>query len=61
MSASGRRLEGRPDTLEEKLDRRRHDPNLVPSMFLWKDFGEVPCVRLRVTRVRPSSRRSVPK
>ncbi|CAM9106040.1 unnamed protein product, partial [Hapterophycus canaliculatus] len=39
MSMSGRSLGGGPDTLEEKLERRRQDPNLVPSMFLWKDFG----------------------
>lgn len=26
--------------LEEKVQARRENPELVPSMFLWKDFGE---------------------
>lgn len=26
--------------LEEKVQARRVNPELVPSMFLWKDFGE---------------------
>lgn len=26
--------------LHEKLEKRRENPELVPSMFLWKDFGE---------------------
>ena len=26
--------------LEEKVEARRKHPELVPSMFLWKDFGE---------------------
>lgn len=26
--------------LEEKVKARREHPKLVPSMFLWKDFGE---------------------
>lgn len=26
--------------LEEKIRRRGEDPKLVPSMFLWKDFGK---------------------
>ena len=26
--------------LEEKVEARREHPELVPSMFLWKDFGE---------------------
>lgn len=26
--------------LEEKVEARRENPELVPSMFLWKDFGE---------------------
>ena len=26
--------------LEEKVQARRVHPELVPSMFLWKDFGE---------------------
>lgn len=60
LTASGRSLGGRPDTLEEKLERRRQDPNLVPSMFLWKDFGESWCFRSGVTRVIPG-RRSVPQ
>lgn len=25
--------------LQERLERRRQNPDLVPSMFLWKDFG----------------------
>ena len=29
--------------LEEKVEARREHPKLVPSMFLWKDFGE--CAR----------------
>lgn len=28
------------EELNEKLERRMQNPNLVPSMFLWKDFGE---------------------
>ena len=31
------------ETLEETLKRRRENPDLVPSMFLWKDFGEKRC------------------
>ncbi|CAM9190562.1 unnamed protein product, partial [Ectocarpus sp. 8 AP-2014] len=27
------------EDLEEKLEKRRRNPDLVPSMFLWKDFG----------------------
>lgn len=27
--------------LEEKVEARRKHPELVPSMFLWKDFGEI--------------------
>ncbi|CAB1103690.1 unnamed protein product [Ectocarpus sp. CCAP 1310/34] len=27
------------DDLEERLEQRRNNPDLVPSMFLWKDFG----------------------
>lgn len=30
--------------LEERLERRAQNPELVPSMFLWKDFGEGPRV-----------------
>ncbi|CAN0066944.1 unnamed protein product [Ectocarpus sp. 4 AP-2014] len=26
--------------LKERLEQRRRNPDLVPSMFLWKDFGE---------------------
>ena len=26
--------------LEEKVEARKVNPELVPSMFLWKDFGE---------------------
>ncbi len=26
--------------LEQKLEERKRNPDLVPSMFLWKDFGE---------------------
>ena len=26
--------------LEERIEKRRQNPDLVPSMFLWKDFGE---------------------
>ena len=26
---------------EEKVEARRKHPELVPSMFLWKDFGEI--------------------
>lgn len=29
--------------LEELVEARRVHPELVPSMFLWKDFGEVFC------------------
>ena len=29
-----------PAQLEEILEKRRENPELVPSMFLWKDFGE---------------------
>ena len=25
---------------EERVEARRENPKLVPSMFLWKDFGE---------------------
>ncbi|CAN0047697.1 unnamed protein product, partial [Ectocarpus fasciculatus] len=28
-----------PEELEERLEKRRQNPDLVPSMFLWKDFG----------------------
>ena len=28
------------EELEEKVQARRENPELVPSMFLWKDFGE---------------------
>ena len=28
------------EELNEKLEKRMQNPNLVPSMFLWKDFGE---------------------
>ncbi|CAN0013328.1 unnamed protein product, partial [Ectocarpus sp. 6 AP-2014] len=27
-----------PEELEERLQKRRQNPDLVPSMFLWKDF-----------------------
>ncbi|CAM9194141.1 unnamed protein product [Ectocarpus fasciculatus] len=27
------------EDLEEKLEKRRRNPDLIPSMFLWKDFG----------------------
>lgn len=27
--------------LEERINKRINDPDLVPSMFLWKDFGEM--------------------
>lgn len=37
--------------LEEKVKARRTHPELVPSMFLWKDFGEIsigiPYVKVR--------------
>lgn len=26
--------------IEERIRQRRKNPDLVPSMFLWKDFGE---------------------
>ncbi len=29
-----------PAELEERIEKRRQNPDLVPSMFLWKDFGE---------------------
>lgn len=29
-----------PEELEERLKKRMENPDLVPSMFLWKDFGE---------------------
>lgn len=28
------------EDLKERLRKRRENPDLVPSMFLWKDFGE---------------------
>ncbi|CAN0475629.1 unnamed protein product, partial [Ectocarpus sp. 12 AP-2014] len=28
-----------PEELEERLQKRKQNPDLVPSMFLWKDFG----------------------
>ncbi|CAN0419853.1 unnamed protein product [Pylaiella littoralis] len=31
--------EGSTAKLEERLRKRRQNPDLVPSMFLWKDFG----------------------
>lgn len=27
--------------LEERVEARREHPELVPFMFLWKDFGEI--------------------
>jgi len=30
-----------PAQLEAILQKRRENPDLVPSMFLWKDFGEI--------------------
>lgn len=31
------------EELEQKLEKRKQNPDLVPSMFLWKDFGERVC------------------
>lgn len=28
------------EELEERLEMRKQNPDLVPSMFLWKDFGK---------------------
>lgn len=28
------------EELQERLAKRKQNPALVPSMFLWKDFGE---------------------
>ena len=28
------------DDLQRKLEERQKNPDLAPSMFLWKDFGE---------------------
>lgn len=28
------------EELEERLRQRKQNPDLAPSMFLWKDFGE---------------------
>lgn len=28
------------ESLKDRLQKRRQNPDLVPSMFLWKDFGE---------------------
>lgn len=28
------------EDLQERIEKRRQNPDLVPSMFLWKDFGE---------------------
>ena len=30
------------EELHERLEKRKQNPDLVPSMFLWKDFGEEP-------------------
>lgn len=32
-------LKHEADDLQKRLERRRQNPDLVPSMFLWKDFG----------------------
>lgn len=29
-----------PAEVQERIEKRRQNPDLVPSMFLWKDFGE---------------------
>lgn len=33
--------------LEERVKARRENPKLVPSMFLWKDFGESEYMHIR--------------
>lgn len=39
------------DDLQERIAKRGQNPDLVPSMFLWKDFGEMrPCLELLVAR-----------
>ncbi len=43
--SGGRSLPNEPEGLKEKLEKRRQNPDLVPSMFLWKDFGEMRVVR----------------
>lgn len=30
--------------LDERIRMRKQNPDLVPSMFLWKDFGEAPAI-----------------
>lgn len=35
------------EELEERLEMRKQNPDLVPSMFLWKDFGERTCFAFR--------------
>lgn len=36
--------------LEEKVQARRVHPELIPSMFLWKDFGET-CKGIRNLKI----------
>lgn len=45
--------------LEEKIRKRGEHPDLVPSMFLWKDFGEGE-KRYSITRVRQSLHLLIP-
>lgn len=45
-------------SVEERLERRLQNPDLVPSMFLWKDFGEqAGQSRAGVRRAEPRGRR----
>jgi len=37
---SGLSLSNESEDLKERIEKRADNPDLVPSMFLWKDYGE---------------------
>ncbi len=39
------------EELQERLEKRKQNPDLVPSMFLWKDFSEKNELRIHAERI----------
>lgn len=44
--------------LKERLRKRSQNSDLSPSMFLWKDFGERPALRVLCGLIRVSTERA---